>query len=175
MEKTGWDEHVVRKHVKRCLISPVTTKRKLKPQWGLTSASIQGGGTDTRFTFLPGTIKTTDKLYDLMALKTVNWAMAFRDHKRQEASEVSPTTAQILHGQFPGHAAGKGDPSRPSLPKLRKWSWESRRQELQGREQARRVSLTKNPRYLLSVPTWAFGENWSRQVRKLSQAKERNT
>ena len=34
-------------------------------------------------TLLPGTTETLEKLYERMALETVNWAMAVRDHKRQ--------------------------------------------------------------------------------------------
>lgn len=140
--------YVVRKYVKRCLTFPVITKRKLKPQWGLTSASSQGGGIHTRFTLPPGMIKTLDKPYDLGAFKTVNWVMAVSDHKRQEGSGVSPTTAQILCGEFPGHSEGKETQTEPDrLPELRKWSWKSRHQGNEGRERARTVT-DKEPQRL---------------------------
>lgn len=84
-------------------------------------------------------MKTLDKPYDLRALKTVNWVMAISDHKRQEASRVSPTAAPILVQSFRAMLR-EGDPEPDRLPELRKTELKSRHQGHEGREQARRVT-----------------------------------
>ena len=173
--------YVVRKYVKRCLTFPVITKRKLKPQWGLTSASSQGGGIHTRFTLLPGTIKTLDKPYNLRAFKqwTGSWPSAIiRDRK-----EVG--WALQLSGYYVESfrvILGEGDPDRtwPSswvkktelkVQVSRAWG-QRRTKESHWQRTSETCWVSQPPAHCLRQ---VFSENWSRQVRRVPQAKERNS
>lgn len=184
-KKIGWDEQTIQKGeiylhgqkiCEKMLNLSVITK-EVKPQWGLNFCfQPRRRNTHTRFTLLPGAMKTLDKPYDLRALKTVNWVMAISDHKRQEASRVSPTAAPILVQSFRAMLR-EGDPEPDRLPELRKQSWSPGIKGMRA-ENKQGESLTRNLQILAGVstpcPQQASSENWSRQVRQVPQAKERN-